>query len=124
MKKINSIFLLIFVLFINPAFAEEQDSKSKEKLRDPAEFQKVIDEYKSYVSKITPEIRDEIIAFRKEIAKLNRSKKLLYKQLSSLSQNYLKQEQAYKKRLPLNRKSLINIEDPGKKAKDAEKVKK
>jgi hypothetical protein len=119
MKKINSIFLLILVLFVNSALAaEEQDNeasneKATAKLRDPAEFQKVIDEYKAYVAKITPEIRDEIIAFRKEIAKLNRQKKLLYKKLSSASQNYLKEEQLYKKKLPINRKSLINIESPG-----------
>ena len=114
----------MLILFTNSALAEEPGDKPKAKLRDPAEFQKVIDEYKAYVAKITPEIRDEIISFRKEIAKLNRSKKLLYKKLSSAGQNYLQKEQLYKKKLPMNRKSLINIEDPGKKKKDAKKVKK
>ncbi|MDG1437267.1 MAG: hypothetical protein P8P83_05780 [Rickettsiaceae bacterium] len=118
MKKINSILVLILLLSSNFALAEDQqNSEPKAKLRDPAEFQKVIDEYKTYVAKISPEIRDEVIAFRKEIAKLNREKKTLYIKLSTASQNYLKEEQYYKKKLPLNRKSLINMEDPGNKIK-------
>ena len=68
-----------------------------------------------FAAKIPPEIRDEVIEFRKEIAKLNKEKKLLYRKLSQASQNYLKKEQQYKKKLPLNRKSLINIDDPSKK---------
>ena len=48
-------------------------------------------------------------------AKINKEKRLLYKQLSQEAQNYLKTEQDYKKRLPLNRKSLINVETIGEK---------
>ena len=84
-------------------------------IKEPAEFQKVVDEYKSYVAKIPAEVREEIITYRKEIAKINKEKRLLYRQLSQEAQNYLKTEQDYKKRLPLNRKSLINVETIGEK---------
>jgi len=115
MKKIkNTAAWLLLVLFTTAAIAEgATKSEPKAQLRDPAEFQKVIDDYKAYVATIPPEIRDEIIAFRKDIAKLNKEKSLLYRKLSQASQNYLKKEQQYKKKLPLNRKSLINI-DPSK----------
>ena len=69
-----------------------------------------IDEYKDYVAKIPAEIREEIISYRKEIAKINKHKKVLYAKLSQASQNYLKKEQQYKKKLPLNRKNLISID--------------
>ncbi len=109
--KVFTIYLLI-ALFASVTNAAEQeaDSKPKAKLHDPAEFQKVIDEYKDYVAKIPPEIREEIISYRKEVARVNKQKKLLYKKLSQASQNYLKKEQQYKKKLPLNRKSLISID--------------
>lgn len=113
----NTAAWLLLILLANTAIAADSTgAESKAKLRGPAEFQKVIDDYKAYVAKIPPEIRDEVIAFRKEIAKLNKEKSLLYRKLSQASQNYLKKEQQYKKKLPLNRKSLINIDDSKAKA--------
>lgn len=121
MKVMKNIILglLLASFAVNVSAADEQ-SKAKRpeaKLRGPAEFQKVIDDYKAYVAKIPPKIRDEIIEYRKSVAKLNKQKRLLYRQLSQASQNYLKKEQQYKKKLPLSRKSLINIESPGQKVK-------
>lgn len=114
----NIIAGLILISMIGSVNAEETaESKPMAKLRGPAEFQKVIDEYKAYVAKIPPAIREEIIEYRKSVAKLNKQKRLIYRQLSQASQNYLKKEQQYKKKLPLKRKSLINIENPGTKAK-------
>ena len=109
--KIFTVYLLI-VLFAGVTIAAEEGeiTKPKAKLRDPAEFQKVIDEYKDYVAKIPAEIREEIISYRKEVAKINKHKKVLYTKLSQASQNYLKKEQQYKKKLPLNHKSLISID--------------
>lgn len=118
----NSIIILtLSMLLMNTAFATDKTQPESEetvatkepgtKLRDPAEFQKIIDEYKSYVATIPPEVREEIIAYRKEVAQLNKQKKLLYRKLSHVSQNYLKKEQQYKQQLPLNRKNLISIED-------------
>lgn len=117
----NIIAGLVLISLAWNVNAEEMSdtTKPKAQLRGPAEFQKVIDDYKAYVAKIPPEIRDEVIEYRKSIAKLNKQKKLIYRQLSQAGQNYLKKEQQYKKKLPLNRKSLINIQDPGKKVKKA-----
>ena len=115
---------LLLILFASATAAEKKNTKPKAQLRGPAEFQKVIDDYKAYVATIPPEIRDEVIEFRKEIARLNKEKKMLYRKLSQARQNYLKKEQQYKKKLPLNRKSLINIDDPKKKAQQPNSKKK
>ena len=88
----------------------EADSNASAAIKEPEDFQKVVEEYKKYVSQVPAGIREEIIAYRKEIARINKEKRLLYKKLSQEAQDYLKTEQEYKKRLPLNRKSLINID--------------
>lgn len=115
MDKAKKIILVITLMFLSVAtcFAaedEESSAKPKAKLKDPAEFQKVVDEYKEYVSKIPPKIRDEIIGYRKEVAKLNKEKKVLYKKLSQEAQDYLKKEQQYKKKLPMDRKNLVTLD--------------
>jgi hypothetical protein len=114
MYKIKNVAMcLMMVCFSNITIAADEQTnanKSGTTLRDPAEFQKVVDEFKSYVATVPPEIRDEVIAFRKQVSKLNREKKALYMKLTQESQNYLKKEQEYKKRLPLNRKKLISID--------------
>lgn len=129
MKQIK-IFILILSSFIsfNTIAADEDASIKKVAQSDKAEsskpskaivikesqeFQKVIDEYKEYVATIPAELRQEIIAYRKDVAKLNKEKRNLYKKLSQAGQDYLKKEQEYKKRLPLSRKSLINVENAG-----------
>jgi len=125
--KIAAISLITMITTITFATGEKQPTPSSKSsnaeiqktsadpIKEPAEFQKVVEEYKSYVAKIPAEVREEIITYRKEIAKINKEKRLLYKQLSQEAQNYLKTEQDYKKRLPLNRKSLINVETIGEK---------
>ncbi|RTK93435.1 MAG: hypothetical protein EKK61_01220 [Rickettsiales bacterium] len=131
MDKIKN-FALFLTLIITACFSinnihadedKKHDEAPKAKLRDPAQFQKVIDEYKDYLATVPVEIREEIVAFRKETARLNKEKKELYKKLSQGSQNYLKKEQQYKKKLPLNRKSLITIDELKHNA-DQEKIKK
>ena len=142
----NILYLLLLVLFASSTVAVEQSprakkatveqsndnndaiesndragDKAKAQLRDPAEFHKVVDEYKTYVAKVSPETRKEIITFRKEIAKLNKEKILLYKKLSQASQDYLNKEHQYKKQLPLNRKNLLKLDDS--KAKEMKKNK-
>lgn len=125
--KIAAISLITMITTITFATGEKQPTlpskssnaeiqkTSADPIKAPAEFQKVVEEYKSYVAKIPAEVHEEIITYRKEIAKINKEKRLLYKQLSQEAQNYLKTEEDYKKRLPLNRKSLINVETIGKK---------
>lgn len=106
----NIILTVIFLLFSSSLQAESENNNEKATLREPAEFQRIIDEYKAYLAKIPVEIRDEIVKYRKAIAKLNMQKRNLYKKLSQESQNYLKKEQEYKQRLPLNRRQLINLQ--------------
>jgi hypothetical protein len=69
-----------------------------------------VDEYKAYVAGVPAATREEVIAFRKEIAKLNKEKALLYKKLSTAAQEYLDKERQYKKRLPMNRRDLLKID--------------
>ncbi|MDA9163480.1 hypothetical protein N9N97_01190 [Rickettsiaceae bacterium] len=107
----KNIIVSLLILLFSSSIAVAAKDAPKAKLRGPSEFQKVIDDYKAYVAKIPPEIRDEVIEYRKEVAKLNKEKRTLYRKLSQASQNYLKKEQQYKKKLPLKRKSLINIDD-------------
>jgi hypothetical protein len=124
MKIFKIIMLVLTSTVVTTAFALEDTKQIQETkpnttqssitssgaIKEPAEFQKIVGEYKEYVSKIPVEIREEIIAYRKEIAKINKQKRLLYRQLSQAGQDYLKTEQEYKKKLPLNRKSLINLD--------------
>jgi hypothetical protein len=118
MNKIKFLITLFLLTFSSSTvYAEEAKTQEvlETKMTEPAEFQKVIDDYKTYVAKIPAEIRQEIIAYRIEIAKLNKEKRALYNKLSQAGQEYLKKEQQYKKKLPLNRKNLINVETPGEK---------
>lgn len=120
------LFLISFstLLFNFSTFAEDsaqldkKETKSAPNLKESADFQKIIDEYKSYVAKISPVIREEVIEYRKEIAKLNKQKRILYRKLSQDSQEYLQKEQQYKKRLPIQRKNLINLENSNQSAED------
>jgi hypothetical protein len=91
---------------------EKETAEPRGKLRDPAEFQQVVNDYKSYVAKVSPEIREEVIAFRKEVARLNKEKGELYKKLSTPAQEYLNKERQYKKKLPTNRKDLMKVDKP------------
>lgn len=121
------LFLLTFstLLYNSVAFAEDsteskmKESKTAPALKDSSDFQKIIDEYKSYVAKIPPEVRDEVIEYRKEVAKLNKQKRLLYRKLTQDSQEYLQKEQQYKKRLPLQRKNLINLDNSNQTSEDS-----
>ena len=64
----NVAAYLLVILFSNVVIAAENSSeatKQQETLRGPAEFQKVVDDYKAYAATVPSEIRDEIIAYRK-----------------------------------------------------------
>ena len=121
MKHFKLHYLLLIILgfsfgfsgFLASVSASGADSLQKtqdQKIKEPAEFQEVINEYKAYVAKIDPKIRDEVIAYRKEIAKLNKQKRLHYRKLSQDAQEYLKKEQEFKKRLPMRKKGLLKME--------------
>lgn len=111
MIKYLLVPVMCFYSLLTLAESENKVNKSKEKLKDPAQFERIIKEYKKHVSNIPPEIREEIVEFRKKIVKLNKQKRKLFNQLSQASQDYLKKEQEYKKKLPMQRKQLIDIEE-------------
>jgi len=124
MNKIKFLITLLLLTFSSSTiYAEEAKNQkaSEAKMTEPAVFQKVIDDYKAYVAKIPADIRQEIIAYRIEVARLNKEKRALYNKLSQAGQEYLKKEQQYKKKLPLNRKNLINVETPGEKPEKGKK---
>ncbi len=79
------------------------------------ETEAVIADYKKYVAGVSLKIRGEIVEYRKNVAKLNKQKRELYHQLSEDAQAYLEKEQSFRKKLPLNQKRLINIQNPGEK---------
>ena len=133
MKKFTIISITLLSMFATTSIAadkettesaEVQTSNNAASIKEPAEYQRVIDEYKEYASKIPASVRDEVIAYRKEVAKINKDKRLMYKKLSQERQDYLQKEQEYKKKLPFSKKALINAETPGEKALTEEKVKK
>lgn len=92
----------------------EDNKSSVEKqgeLKDPANFQDIIDEYKVYLAKVPTVVKDEIVEYRKQIAELNKQKRLIFRKLSNEAQEYLKNEQNYKKRLPIKKKNLIDVRE-------------
>ncbi|WP_341757547.1 hypothetical protein [Candidatus Tisiphia endosymbiont of Ditula angustiorana] len=76
------------------------------------ELQKIESDFKSYVAGVSAELREEIIKYRIEVAKINDQKRELYKKISQEAQNYLAKERDYKKRiLSLRKNSAKNQED-------------
>jgi low affinity Fe/Cu permease len=121
-KKIAT--LLFGAIFLNQNVYAANDAKPADSSTqsDTTQIQKVVDEYKAYITNVKPEIRDEIIAFRKETAKFNRQKREAYQKLSQDAQNYLAKEQEYKKKLPIKQKKLINLQNPGEKISSDDKA--
>lgn len=120
MNKKNVLAILLTIVLSNVSTFAAQDSATNtvegsttKNSSDANQFQKVVDEYKAYISKISPDLRKEIVAYRKEVSKINKQKRDLYQKLSQEAQGYLAKEQEYKKRLPMKRKKLINIQNPG-----------
>lgn len=95
MKNIIAFFTTtLFALF---AFASESDAVRDQNIR--AEYNKVIEKYKTELNKTPDKIREEIIAYRKEISRLNQQKAELFDKLSQDAQDYLKKEFHYRKKL-------------------------
>ncbi|WPY00826.1 hypothetical protein Trichorick_00714 [Candidatus Trichorickettsia mobilis] len=112
----NFIITCLLLLSINTvALAANNQQEISPSLTNQQVQQQIIDEYKAIVAKIPPEVRDEIIAFRKNIVAINKQKREAYQKLSQEAQNYLAKEQEYKKKLPIKQKQLINIQNPGEK---------
>ncbi|WP_341754012.1 hypothetical protein [Candidatus Tisiphia endosymbiont of Dioctria rufipes] len=76
------------------------------------ELQKIESDFKSYAAGVSAELREEIIKYRIEVAKINGQKRELYNKISQEAQNYLARERDYKKRiLSLSKNSAKNQED-------------
>ena len=104
----------LLAIFLSGAIASTALGSSQSNTETDAsssQYQKIIDEYKAYAAGIQPKIRDEVVAYRKEVAALNKQKRDLYQKLSQEAQNYLSKEQEYRKKLPLTRKKQINLRE-------------
>lgn len=66
------------------------------------QYEKIIQEYKDYLATIPVETRQEIVAYRREISRLNLEKMNLFEKLSQRAQEYLKKERDFKQRLPID----------------------
>lgn len=124
-SKNSLIALLISVALYNfPILAIDSEPSREEpkqtEVNNGVQTEEVIADYKAYVAGVKPATRDEIIAYRKEIAKINKQKRELYQKLSEEGQKYLAKEQEYRKKLPLKQKKLINIQNPGTKPNEVE----
>ena len=105
----KSVLLALILALVNiPCYATDATTEHDKEVKSTtdyspeasAKYQKIIDEYKAYLARVKPEIREEIKHFRTEIAKLNKQKSDKYKTLSQEAQNYLAEERKFKKRLP------------------------
>lgn len=110
--KNNFLFMAAATLIAFSSSAAESNSQTEQNLpsqqiRQPSEFQKVIDEYRGYIATIPAETRQEIVEYRKGVARLNKEKISLYKKLSQTAQEYLKKEKMYKKRLPADQRKMM-----------------
>jgi hypothetical protein len=113
---IKYIFSLCFLIFTFPSFATSEttlDSANKQTTLKEAEiaYQKVITEYREHLSKVPKEVREEIKNFRLEIAKLQAKKRDVYSKLSVQAQEYLKTEDQFRKKLPVDKEGRIEVKD-------------
>ena len=110
------IFSLCFLTIVFSSFASSETSVSTEnndKTLKEAEiaYQKVISEYRAHLAKVPKEIRNEIKNFRLEIAKLQAQKREIYSKLSVQAQEYLKTEDQFRKKLPVEKDGRIDVKD-------------
>lgn len=80
----------------------DDDYLKKEDEKDQNERQKIIQDYKKYLSGIKGPVIQEIRNYRKAIAKINKEKKALFQGLSQEAQKYLAKEAEVKRKLPIN----------------------
>ena len=125
-KKYLYIFLVMLLTFVNSrSYAtDEKSSESDVKVDNSisghlsdeylekadqdkdTEYQKIISDYKNYLSDVKPEVMEEIREYRKEIVKINKQKRDLFNALSGEAQRYLAKEDEMKKKLPINKADI------------------
>lgn len=110
---IKNIIVTIFTILLlaSNGFANSTipniSKKDAEKTNDDT-TQKIIDAFYAYAGTVKPEVREEIQKYRVEIVNINKKKRELYNSLSKEAQNFLAEEQKYKKKLSL---SNVNTEN-------------
>ncbi len=97
-KRITiSIIYILLLIFSDKIYSNEY------LLQDREYFENLEREYKSYLSKVPKDVREEIVEYRNKISELNKKKILLYKQLSQESQKFLLEEEEFKKKMRIDK---------------------
>ncbi len=94
--------------------AVDNSDLKKDETKDEAKYQKIIDDFKKHMLAIKTEFKTQIKEFRQKIKDLNEQKKQAYIKLTTQAQQYLKDEKAFKQKLPIHkRKDLTNMAKEG-----------
>ncbi len=112
-KQIITLILLLCCNILAYGQTIDNNKQNDSELIPEKTQQQVIDEFKAYVAAVPREVQEEVIEFRESVAALNKQKREAYQQLSQAAQGYLAKEQEYKKKLPVQQKQLINLQNPG-----------
>ncbi len=108
-KKNIFSYICIFVIMLHYCtFSYANEQQAYKSASD--ETNNIVQEYKKYLSSVPPNIRKEVIEYRKNIVKINKQKIQCYEQLSQQAQECLKRQQMYKKQM-LNLLSKISNQD-------------
>ena len=112
MKNQIKTLLLTFgisSLFIaNPSFAQEQPSTNQQE-----EIEELTLKYRRKITETPENVRKEIIHYRQQMIALNKQKIEVYKKLSQQAQQFLKEQQQYKKKVIklINQQAAIPSDD-------------
>ena len=112
-KKFVILVMLAFISLNMNVYAE--DKKQNAQVTSPdysagseEKYQKIIDDYKQYLTTVSKGVISEVTAFRVEIEKLNQQKQDLYRRLSQESQRHLATEKDFKRKLPRKQRAEIS----------------
>lgn len=124
-KAVNIAILTILLSNVNsfasaPSTTPQTDS-TKSSTNNADTSQKIIDDFQAYAGSIKPEIRTEIRKYREEIVAINKKKRDLYNSLSQEAQNFLIEQQKYKKKISIAEENQANSSSSDKLDKDKPK---
>ncbi len=110
MKRFIQYIILGAIISLSyNAMATSQDGDIAKKTDTAATYQKIIEAYKAQLAKVSPEVRKEIREFRANIALLQKQKRDLYKKLSMQAQEYLKIEEKFRRKLPVETDDNVDL---------------
>lgn len=112
MKFFRLTIIAILNITAFSASAIDYQNYAKDTLKDvEAHYHKIIEEYRQHLLTVPENVRVEITNFRLEISKLQSQKRDLYNTLSIQAQEYLKAEESFRQRLPLDKSGKIDIKE-------------